>query len=260
MDLLMKKFNTVIYIGLIINCLVIASVWYIVDLMNSQWRLSYDERQLLDVLNWVHYPFMAAIAAQIASLFILDSHPKIGLTIAIISSIVMVPLSLIFLTGYLYAYENRINRSLTEFTGSQANLYIFFKKTQLETLAILYLFIGGIVSFLGLGIGWVLCVVGIVTLCNLRRLKNRILIGADHNNLILTPNLHSKTYLVPLNCVTVLKDNDNLFKLHIITSELNRKITHRKAMLMGNDSSTILNHILAQIPKKESQLSNSTSH
>ncbi|MFB9996667.1 hypothetical protein [Providencia rustigianii] len=259
----MKKFNTVVYCGLVINCLLLGIIWYSTSLLlgdpDLQWTLSYDERRLMEVMSWVKIPFMVAILVQIISLFILDKFPKIGLTIAILSSIIMLPLSLIFITGYLYAYENRTNGSLIEFTDTQADIQILFRTNQIQFMSILYIILGGVIAFLGLGFGWLLFVAGIVTLCNLKRLKNRILIGLDQDNLILTPNLYSKTYLVPFSCVNILKNNDKILKLHIVTPTLDRKITYRKAMLAGEDFNQILTHILSKISGNDLQSSSSST-
>lgn len=71
-----------------------------------------------------------------------------------------------------------------------------------------------------MSVGGLLVCSGIVFISNAMRLKQRVMIGVLDDKLVLTPALYAETCLIPLTDVRLVKENKNVFKLHIHSVEL----------------------------------------
>ncbi|EKT62157.1 hypothetical protein [Providencia burhodogranariea] len=250
----MKRFSVLVWIGLIVNILLLVSIWYFTSSFNEiTGELTYPERDLVNILSFMVIPFCISIIMQIISLPVLFKMPKLGLTLAIIGSIVMLPLSLIFMTGYFYSYETYRNKNFAIFDKQPTDISLNFKSSQLTMLGIVYIVLGLFIGFIGLSMGWLFAGVGLVALCNSFRLKDRIMVGIVKDQLIITPSLYADTYMIPLNDVSLIKESKSLFKLHIKSAGVDRKCTFRKGMIEGRHYQVALADILSKLATKQNK-------
>lgn len=247
----MKKTNILIWVGLIVNFFMLGASWYFYSIYpkgsDMYYTLSFDERSIADASVFFLKPFCISIILQVISIFILASFPKVGVAFAVIGSIIMLPLSLIFLVGYFRSYSSRIFEKLTPYNNASPKLSLTFKTSQFYMVGILFIILGVIALFMGLPIGGVFFILGIFYLTNAIRLKNKPLIGIEEDNLILTPSLYSKTYSFPLKSVSLIKDNHRMFKLHINFSGIDKKCSYNKNVIQEGNYSKKLESIFSQI-------------
>lgn len=71
--------------------------------------------------------------------------------------------------------------------------------------------------------------------------------------MILTPALYAETCLIPLTDVTLIKENKNVFKLHIHSAGVDRKCSFSKKMIAGENAQADLAEILSTLPKADSE-------
>ncbi|EKT60735.1 hypothetical protein [Providencia burhodogranariea] len=101
----------------------------------------------------------------------------------------MIPFSFIFLIGYLYSYQNRVNRHFTVFSQQHVDISLSFKISQLIMIGVLYFIFGALVAIIAPSIGMIVAALGIISFCNALFLKNKILLGVSKANLIITPSI-----------------------------------------------------------------------
>ncbi|MFZ1874580.1 MAG: hypothetical protein WAU54_17645 [Chania sp.] len=252
----MNKLSKLIWVGLIVNAALLGAVcFFSASAKDIYSELSYSERDLVDVVSLMKIPFIIALAMQIVSLPVLFKVPKAGLTLAIISSLVMLPLSLVFMTGYLFSYEKQCNKNLTLLPQSEKNtltMALSFKTSQLLMQGLLFIALGLFVCFFsGMATGWLVVGAGVLSSCNSFRLKNRTMIGMSQDKLVITPGLFADTYLVPLSDVTLIKEDKRLFKLHIKSAGIDRKCTFRKGLIKEDNYPVVLEGLLSKLTKQE---------
>lgn len=105
----------------------------------------------------------------------------------------------------------------------------------------------------GVSVGGLLVCTGIIFISNAMRLKQRVMIGVSGDKLILTPALYAETCLIPLTDVTLVKENKNIFKLHIHSAGVDRKCSFSKKMIAGENAQADLAAILSTLPKADSE-------
>nr|WP_282558899.1 hypothetical protein [Providencia alcalifaciens] len=251
----MKYLSVTLGFGLFLNVLFVLFIWQFSALFPTHsdmygTGLSYVERETISILSALLQPFCIAIIVQVFSVLILFKFPKLGLTLAILSAIIMLPLSFVFIVGYLYSYENSVNRVLTPYNSTQdPDIRILFRTNQIKATSAFMVVAGIICLFIGFNLGGLLLIVGIVRLCNAVRLNNKFIIGLYNDNLILTPNAYANTYLIPLNTVSVIENGFSSLELSVSLPELNKKFTVKKDLLAGEDFSQVLEKIVVYIPK-----------
>ncbi|HHR5880703.1 TPA: hypothetical protein ACS7XF_000616 [Providencia alcalifaciens] len=250
----MKYLSVTLWFGLFLNVLFVLFIWQFSALFPTHsdmygTGLSYAERETISILSALLQPFSIAIIVQVFSVLILFKFPKLGLTLSILSAIIMLPLSFVFIVGYLYSYENRVNRALTLYNNTQdPDIRILFRTNQIKATSVFMIVAGIICLFIGFNLGGLLLIVGIVRLCNAIRLNNKFIIGLYNDNLILTPNAYANTYLIPLSVVSVIENGFSTLELSVSLPELNKKFTIKKDLLAGEDFSEVLEKIVANIP------------
>lgn len=244
----MKNFNFLLWIGLVINVVILGAAWcFSISLKDMMSEISYSQRDMVGFLEFMITPFFVAIIIQVISVFALLKKPKLGLALAIIGSIIMLPLSLVFIAGYLFNYEKVVNNGLATFSKQSVYVGLNFKTSTMTMQGALFVIIGLLVGFIGVGTGWLIFGVGVAVLCNSFRLKDRIMIGMTQDMLILTPTLYSDTYLIPLKDVFIIKNDSSVFKIHIKSDVVDRKCTFRKKMIMTEGSPVALDDILSNL-------------
>lgn len=249
------KISKVVWVGLIVNILWFSVVWYsTVSAQDVFDQLNYAERQLFEVLSFLLIPFAISVAVQIISLPVLFKLPKLGLTLAIISSILMLPVSMIFFIGYMFSYEKRRNNGLRPYIASESNRpdnALNFDTSKFAMQGLMFAIIGVVIGFIGVSVGWIVACSGMVALLNSFRLKKHVMIGVLQDQLIITPALYAGTYLVPLSDVTLIKEDKKLFKVQINSAGVNRQCTVRKNMIAQENYQLALDAMLAKLAKLE---------
>jgi len=252
----MNSFGKSVWIGLIINIFLVSTLWYIsTQLRDIYDDLAYSWREVMDFLPHIILPFCLAILMQLISLPMLFKIPKLGLTLAIIGSVVMLPLSLVFMNGYMFSYEKHRNKNLIPFIKNEKNKpdhELNFKTSTLRLQGGLALVVGMLVGFSGSSVGWLLVCVGVISFLNASRLNQRVMIGLLQDQLIITPALCADTYLVPLENVTLIKENKRLFKLHIKSAGTDRKCSLNKTMIAEKNYQAVLEAIFSKLAKQDS--------
>ena len=125
----MKKINVFVWIGLSINIIMGVFLWYVSSMPQEYYDgLSYSERNLIEIMSVMIVPWFICVLMQIASVFVLFKSTTMSLTLAIVGSIIMLPTSCIFLTGYVFSYETERNKKLPVFSiektpSNEAALY-----------------------------------------------------------------------------------------------------------------------------------------
>ncbi len=243
----MKSFNLLVWIGLVINITLIGSVGLISSsFILPSGGLNYFEQELVSKIVKL---YLISIAVQLISLLVLFKKPKLGLVVAVIGSIIMLPLGVVFLLGYRFSYERHCNKDFEQFQDKKADAALKFRRSQLAIQGLLFIALGLLVGILGVGLAWLVLGMGLFSLCNSFRLKNRIIIGMAQDKLILTPTTYSRTYLIPFANVYLIKETNRSFKLHIKSSTIHRNCTYRKRTIDDKEFPRLLENLLLKISK-----------
>lgn len=250
----MKGISKLAWAGLALNIGYLGAVVYLTTQIEDD-ELNIFARNAIAFLQYFTIPFLVSLLLQIISLPILFKSPKWGLALAIIGSLIILPLSMIFLAGYLFSYEKHRNRGLEVFSPNEKNTpsrALIFKTSMFYVQGGITLAIGLFILADGVSVGGLLVCTGIIFISNAMRLKQRVMIGVLDDKLILTPALYAETCLIPLTDVTLIKENKNVFKLHIQSAGVDRKCSLSKKMIYGEDSQTVLAEILSKLATADS--------
>lgn len=251
----MKVISKLVWAGLALNICYLGAVVYLTTQVEDD-ELTLFARNAIAFLQYFSVPFLISLLLQMISLPILFKSPKWGLALAIIGSLIILPLSLIFLAGYLFSYEKYCNRGLEVFSPTEKNTpaqALKFKTSMFYIQGGISLAIGLFILADGVSVGGLLVCSGIVFISNAMRLKQRVMIGVLDDKLVLTPALYAETCLIPLTDVTLVKENKNVFKLHIHSAGVDRKCSFSKKMIYAEDSQTLLPKIFSKLAKADNE-------
>lgn len=251
----MKGISKLAWAGLALNIGYLGAVVCLTTQIEDD-ELNIFARNAIAFLQYFTIPFLVSLLLQIISLPILFKSPKWGLALAIIGSLIILPLSLLFLAGYLFSYEKQRNRGLEVFSADNKNTpsqALKFKTSMFYVQGGITLAIGLFILVDGVSVGGLLVCSGIIFISNAMRLKQRVMIGVLDDKLILTPALYAETCLIPLTDVTLIKENKNVFKLHIHSAGVDRKCSFSKKMIAGEIAQTDLAEILSRLPKADNK-------
>ncbi|KEY57277.1 hypothetical protein [Serratia sp. DD3] len=250
----MNKFAKSVWLGLILNIIFFVIAWFIATSLPYD-QLDYSMRDLVDMMSILVIPFGIAVVIQIISLILLLKLPKFGLALASISSLIMLPISMLFFIGYSFSYEKQVNSALTPFNQNDRNKLVNelnFKTSSFLVRGIVLVVIGVILCLIlpPKAPGFLLISVGILLLYQAVRLKNHIMIGLLHDNLAITLTQFSDTYLIPLRDVTLIKENKQIVKLHIKSAGIDRKCILAKGWIEEENYQVALADILTKLARQ----------
>ncbi|EMH4161602.1 hypothetical protein RJ498_000815 [Pluralibacter gergoviae] len=247
----MKKIAPLTWVGLIVNLLVCGIMWFN---FTAGTEPGFDYRSN-DIWFYSAMAFSVGLVLQIIALLLLSHSPKWGRVCAIIGVIIMVPIGLIFLMGYMSSYERSTTTGFTTYSQEAASadtdvedvntvILLKFKTSQMFLSGMLMLVIGAVILVMGTGTGGILVGVGILALINGSRLKDRVIIGIKDNMLVVTPGIYSETCILPLKDVTVVKLHKGYIKLRLKTAEQEKTFKLHKNIIDSDDVDGALDKIL----------------
>jgi len=252
----MNKISKVVWVGLLVNIAWFGVVWYgMASVQDVYDELSYSDRKFFDIFSYLKIPFCISIAMQIISLPVLFKLPKVSKALAFIGSLLMLPVSLIFIIGYLISAEKHCNNGLAVYVAGESNMpdnELNFATSKFAMQGILFIVIGTVLVFVGVSTGWLVACAGVVALSNSIRLKKHIMVGLLQDKLIITPGIYSDTCLVPLSDITLIKEDKKVFKLHIRSAGVDRKCTFRKNMIEEENYQPALEDIISKLARQNS--------
>lgn len=235
----MNKISKFVWIGLIINVLwlgILASI--MLEAFNYLW--------------FIIIPFFIAMTFQLVSVSVLFKTSKLGLALAVLGSLIMLPFSMVFFIGYLFSYENIRNNGLKAYKSidnKNPESELNFNTSKLAMQGLLFVIIG--LVFIGVFVGWLFLCLGLILILNSFRLKNTIMLGLLDNNIIVTPGMNAQTYLIPLSNVMVIKEDKKIVKLHILSAGVNRECSFRKSLIKNENNRSVLGDIISKLAAQD---------
>lgn len=235
----MNKISKFVWIGLIINVLwlgILASI--MLEAFNYLW--------------FIIIPFFIAMTFQVVSVSVLFKTSRLGLALAILGSLIMLPFSMVFFIGYLFSYENICNNGLKTYKSidnKKPESELNFNTSKLAMRGLLFVIIG--LVFIGVFVGWLFLCLGLILILNSFRLKNTIMLGLLDNNIIVTPGMNAQTYLIPLSDVMLIKDDKKIVKLHILSAGVNRECSFRKSLIKNENNRSVLGDIISKLAAQD---------
>lgn len=190
---------------------------------------------LYDFLSVMLVPILLSLLSQSFSFIFLSRLPKVGLTFAILGSVLMLPISIIFLVGYLFSYEQIRNKGLALFphpkTGRSYKGTLRYRASYFTLRGVLFLLVGALLLTIAPPVAGIIMGTAVLLLAISSRLEGTIMLAINNNNLIITPSLFSASYLVPLPNIYLAGETNNAFKLSIKVDNYQRTITFVKSMI-----------------------------
>lgn len=253
----MAKVSKLVWVGIIINIISISSMWFF-SLLDQDIidELSYDDRQIIRISSLAVIPITIATVIQIISIPVLFKIPRLGFILALLGSIISLPLSLVFWTGYLLSYENHYNRNYAMFKQQPLDAFLTFNTTKLAVQGVIFTVLGLGLMIVGVEntsfFGAMTTGFGIIIFYIAYRQKNKVMIGLAQDKLVLTPSMYTETYFIPLRDVSLIKDTSRLFKLRIKSTDVDRKCTFRKKFIAEDNYQETLKNILSKLSTQES--------
>lgn len=248
----MNRISGLTWAGLTVNLIVYGIAWMNLSAGNDGEYYSYS----FDIWQFAVIAFSVSLLLQFASLVLLSAYPKTGRVSAVIGAIIMAPIGLIFLMGYMTSYEKETNVDFQPYTpdvkcldsdNGNSSIIVNFKTSQLFIGGVLMIIMGGVILIMGLGTGGIIIGAGILALVNGFRMNGRVILGVIDDKFIVTPGIYAETYMVPLQNVSVLEYEKNNIKFCIKSANTEKTFTLKKNMMESEDIDTELNNILAKI-------------
>ncbi|KOY60134.1 hypothetical protein AM629_21090 [Photorhabdus heterorhabditis] len=260
----MKKLSIVLWLGLIINLIVIGGFFYYLQLQQTaQNSLSYQGQEVLKELYPIAKLIAIAIAIQMVSVLLLFIHKKLALFLAMLSGFITLPLGFVYIIGFLFSYNNLRFSGFPLFkwvNKKQLSPYLHFRQERFYIIAVLL----GVAAIIQLSaevsmgytgyeasMGKVLASAAIVSAFNGIRLAFRPVLGIYDNQLVITPSAFSKTYQVGCDQVLMKEKGKNIISFVIHTDSLKEVVNINRNLIEIVDAYAGIDEIEKRLIQQE---------
>lgn len=203
----MNKFNLYVWVGLVLSASILGTLVYMIQtgeliVDGSNGAANAELMKTLMIIACVSFPI------QILSMMLMSYKPRLSIAVAIISSIALMPITIVFAMGMVFSAIRWRYHQLTPFDTTinvDFDISLPFNKRQ-NTLIVIPLAIVSIAFIiLSQSLGMFLFVLTIFIGFFGKRASNSIYLAIKDAHFYIRPNIFAHCYRIPLKDVTYVK-------------------------------------------------------
>ncbi|MGO2337033.1 hypothetical protein [Providencia sp.] len=203
----MNKFNLYVWVGLVLSASILGTLVYMIQtgeliVDGSNGAANAELMKTLMIIACVSFPI------QILSMMLMSYKPRLSIAVAIISSIALMPITIVFAMGMVFSAIRWRYHQLTPFDTTinvDFDISLPFNKRQ-NTLIVIPLAIVSIAFIiLSQSLGMFLFVLTILIGFFGKRASNSIYLAIKDAHFYIRPNIFAHCYRIPLKDVTYVK-------------------------------------------------------
>ncbi|MGO2305798.1 MAG: hypothetical protein ACTH5W_13985 [Providencia sp.] len=203
----MNKFNLYVWVGLVLSASILGTLVYMIQtgeliVDGSNGAANAELMKTLMIIACVSFPI------QILSMMLMSYKPRLSIAVAIISSIALMPITIVFAMGMVFSAIRWRYHQLTPFDTTinvDFDISLPFNKRQ-NTLIVIPLAIVSIAFIiLSQSLGMFLFVLTIFIGFFGKRASNSIYLAIKDAHFYIRPNIFTHCYRIPLKDVTYVK-------------------------------------------------------
>ncbi|MGJ3354554.1 hypothetical protein [Providencia sp. Je.9.19] len=203
----MNKFNLYVWVGLVLSASILGTLVYMIQtgeliVDGSNGAANAELMKTLMIIACVSFPI------QLLSMMLMSYKPRLSIAVAIISSIALMPITIVFAMGMVFSAIRWRYHQLTPFDTTinvDFDISLPFNKRQ-NTLIVIPLAIVSIAFIiLSQSLGMFLFVLTIFIGFFGKRASNSIYLAIKDAHFYIRPNIFAHCYRIPLKDVTYVK-------------------------------------------------------
>ncbi|MCW2258187.1 hypothetical protein M2263_004278 [Providencia alcalifaciens] len=217
----MNKFNLYVWVGLVLNIVLLGTLVYMIQsgeliIDGSDGAKNTELMKILIIIACISLPI------QIISMMIMSYKPRLAIAVALISSLALMPITIVFMCGMIFSATRWRFHQLTTFDHTikidfDVNLPINNRNNTLRSIVL------GAVSVifivLSQSLGMFLLVLAIILFILGRQLNGSPYLAIKDNYFYIRPSLFAFCYRIPLKDVSYTKNNKGKITFGVKTGQ-----------------------------------------
>lgn len=246
----MNKFNLYVWVGLVLNASILGTLVYMIQtgeliVDGSNGAANAELMKTLMIIACVSFPI------QLISMMLMSYKPRLSIAVAIISSVALMPITIVFAMGMVFSAIRWRYHQLTPFDTTinvDFDISLPFNKRQ-NTLIVIPLAIVSIAFIiLSQSLGMFLFVLTIFIGFFGKRASNSIYLAIKDAHFYIRPNIFAHCYRIPLQDVHYVKSEKGKLIFDVKTQDSTLSLSASPVNLTEEDKSKI-EMLLSQIKK-----------
>ncbi|HGN1706656.1 TPA: hypothetical protein ACKRTE_002538 [Providencia rettgeri] len=246
----MNKFNMYVWVGLVLNACILGSLLYMIQggelvIDGSDGAANAELMKTLMIIACISFPI------QIISIMVMTYKPRLAIGLTIISSLALMPITIVFAMGMIFSAIRWRYHQLTPF-DTTLNIHfdqqVAFNKRNNRILVIALGLISIVFILLSQSLGMFLFVLTIFLGYFGKKAGDGVYLAVKDAYLYIRPNIFAHCYRIPLKDVTYLKGEKGklFFAVHVEESKIQLSATPANAT---PEEQTQLESFINKIPQ-----------
>ncbi|XVH59783.1 hypothetical protein RYX27_06085 [Providencia hangzhouensis] len=246
----MNKFNIYVWVGLVLSASILGSLLYMINagelaIDGSNGAANHELMKTLMTIACISFPI------QIVSMMVMKYKPRLAIGLAIISSVALMPITIVFVMGVIFSAIRWRYRQLEPF-DTTINIdfatKIEFNKRNNRIVVIALGIISVAFILLSQSLGMFLFVLTIFLGYFGKKAADSVYLAIKDAHLYIRPNIFAHCYRIPLKDVTYTKGEKGKVHFNVQTSNEVLQLTATPANATPEEQKK-LEELLAKIPK-----------
>lgn len=227
-EIFMSKFNLYVWVGLVLNIALLGTLLYMIQtgeliIDSSNGAQNAQLMRVLMIVACVSFPI------QLISMMIMNYKPRVAIAVALISSLALMPITIVFLCGMIFS-AIRWRFHLLEIFDHTINVDFETKLTFNNRYNSIRAIVLGLVSVvfivLSQSLGMFLLVLAIILFVLGKRINETPYLAIKGSHFYIRPSLFAFCYRIPLKDVTYLRNEKNnvLFQARVENAPVNQQL------------------------------------
>ncbi|HFF1653332.1 TPA: hypothetical protein ACGBIO_001001 [Providencia rettgeri] len=248
----MNKFNIYVWVGLVLSASILGSLLYMINagelvIDGSNGAANHELMKTLMIIACVSFPI------QIVSMMVMAYKPKLSIVLAIISSVALMPITIVFAMGMIFSATRWRYRQLEPFDTSLNVGFtekVEFNKRNNRIVVISLGIISIAFILLSQSLGMFLFVLTIFLGYFGKKASDNLYLAVKDAQFYIRPNIFAHCYRIPLKNVTYVKGEKGKVFFDVQTSEGPLQLTATPANATPEEQAN-LKAFLEKLPKNQ---------
>jgi len=217
----MNKFNLYVWVGLVLNIALLGTLVYMIQtgeliIDGSDGAKNAELMRILMIIACVSLPI------QIISMMIMSYKPRLAIAVALISSLALMPITIVFMCGMIFSATRWRFHQLTTFDHTikiDFDINLPFNNRNNTLRSIVLGAVSVIFIVLSQSLGMFLLVLAIILFILGRQLNGSPYLAIKDNYFYIHPSLFASSYRIPLKDVSYTKNDKGKITFDVKTEQ-----------------------------------------
>ncbi|EKT61795.1 hypothetical protein [Providencia burhodogranariea] len=246
----MNKFNLYVWVGLVLNIALLGTLVYMIQtgeliIDGSNGAANAELMRVLMIIACVSLPI------QIISMMIMSYKPKLAIAVTLISSLALMPVTIVFMCGMIFSATRWRFHQLTTFDHTikiDFDINLPFNNRNNTLRSIVLGAVSVIFIVLSQSLGMFLLVLAIILFILGRQLNGSPYLAIKDNFFYIRPSLFASCYRIPLKDVSYTKNDKGKISFDVKT-EQNLIQLSANLMNLSTENKIRIDEVLSKIPR-----------